>query len=245
MTSERTSRPGWRHELILYALVVGCLVVAVWLVFRPALANGWVWDDWANLANNSHYHSLTRENIHWMFTTSLQGHYQPLTWLSFTLDYSIWRDRPYGYHLTNIVLHSINSILFFWVCLQVLRRILGDGVSRGAFLGAAVSAATFALHPMRVESVAWATERRDVLCAVFFLLAVGFYLRAVAKGTADRLQRRWYWGSVGAFSLSLLSKALGLVGYLIADGEDHMSILCTAIVIDQVLHDHRRDTRGL
>ena len=199
-----------RQELTAYALVVGCLLVAVWLVFRPALANGWVWDDWGNLANNSRYHSLTPENIHWMFTTALQGHYQPLTWLSFALDYSIWGDRPYGYHLTNILLHSINGILFFWVSLQVLRRILGNGASRGAFVGAAVSAATFALHPMRVESVAWATERRDVLCAVFFLLAVAFYLRAVVKGTADRLHRGWYWGSVGVFSLSLLSKALGM-----------------------------------
>ena len=174
--------------------------------FLPVLQNAFVaWDDDLNLTENPRYRGLLLAQLRWMFTTFLGGHYQPLSWVTLGLDYTLWGMNPTGYHLTNLVLHAANAVLLY-LC---IRRLLGPVSGDAGIEGAAVAGALFfAIHPLRVESVAWASERRDVLAGFFYLLTVLAYLRAVATGGPAR--RRWLALSLGCFVLSLLSKAWGV-----------------------------------
>lgn len=142
-----------------------------------------------------------------MFTTRHMGHYMPVTWITLGIDYLIWGMKPVGYHLTNLLLHAGNGELFFLVLLALLRR--GDRPSDGKILvwAAAAGALFFAIHPLRVESVAWATERRDVLSGLFLLLTVLAYL----KMTRGEAARKWLLIALGCYALSLLSKSAGMV----------------------------------
>lgn len=187
------------------------LVLAVFASFAPALQNDFVnWDDDLNLTENAAYRGLGPSQLYWMVTTTLGGHFQPLAWLSFALDHALWGMAPIGYHLTNLALHAANAVLV-WLVLQVLLRrgANDDPVSRDQIAGAAaVGAVAFALHPLRVESVAWATERRDVLSGCFWLLALLAYLRAVEGPEVAR--RRGLRLALGALVLSLAAKAWGM-----------------------------------
>src|SRR3989442_1997176 len=134
------------------------------------------------------------------------GHYMPLTWLTHGLDYVLWGMRPAGYHVMNVVLHALAAAAAYVVALRVLAAAVAPEPLGARRLAAAVAALLFAVHPLRVESVAWITERRDVLCGVFFLLAVDCYLRAVEGDTRPR--RGLYWSAVGLAALALLSQAM-------------------------------------
>ena len=163
-------------------LAIAALTVAV---FSPALQYGFIlWDDDRNFLNNPFYRGLGWEQIRWAFTSAVMGHWIPVTWLSFGLDHAVWGMDPFGYHLTNILLHAANTALFYLLALRLLRLGLTEASERAITLGAAVAALFFAVHPLRVESVAWITERRDVLSSQFYLLPVLAYLRACA--TASR-----------------------------------------------------------
>src|SRR5262245_29174478 len=187
------------------------VLLATFVAFLPVLGNGFVgdWDDDLNFARNAAYRGLGWRQLHWMFTTFHLGHYMPLTWLTFGLDYIVWGLNPAGYHLTALALHMANAVVFYAVAARLpaaARPARGDGFATR--LGAAVSASLFAVHPLRVESVAWATERRDVLCGLFYLLAVLTYLRAVQAAQGKGLWRGpWYWAAVALAGLALLSKS--------------------------------------
>src|SRR5438309_3239659 len=163
------------------------IVFAVVAVFAVGLRNEFVqWDDPSNLVENPHFRGLAPSQLGWMFTTTLMGHYIPVTWLSFGLDYVLWGMQPAGYHFTNLLLHAANAVLFYWVARR-LRAAARPDTSRTALrAGAAVAALFFAVHPLRAESVAWATERRDVLSALLFLTCVLTYLRATSAEGARR-----------------------------------------------------------
>lgn len=134
------------------------------------------------------------------------GHWIPMTWLTFGLDHAFWGMNAFGYHLTNILLHAANAVLFYLLALRLLRRALTTASPGATRVGAIVAALFFAVHPLRVESVAWVTERRDVLSALFYLLAVLAYLKACAADGPSRT--RWLLASIGAYALGLLSKSL-------------------------------------
>ncbi len=173
--------------------------LATFLSFLPALRCGFVhWDDPQNFLHNELYRGFGWVNLRWMFTTFHTGPYQPLSWLTLAFDYKLWGMDPFGYHLTNVLLHSANAGLLCAVCLALL-----DGSPLGA--PALFGALFWAMHPLRVESVAWATERRDVLSATFYLATVLCYLR-----WTRREDRRWWWAALAAYALSLLSKAMGM-----------------------------------
>ena len=152
------------------------------VAFLPALSNDFVnWDDDRNLIDNPFYRGLGWTQLSWMFSTFHEGHYQPLSWLTFAIDYLIWGMNPVGYHLTNLVLHGANAVFFYFLA----RRLLYAAVPQARVVdswrlrvSAGLAALLFAVHPLRVESVAWATERRDMLSALFFFGAIYFYLRA-------------------------------------------------------------------
>src|SRR5512132_1011547 len=122
-------------------LAAWAIVLAVVAVFAIGLRNEFVqWDDPVNLVDNVHFRGLSVANLTWMFTTTLMGHYIPLTWLSFAVDYVIWGMQPAGYHFTNLALHAVNAILVFWIARRLLARALPD-TTRGALLGGAAVAA--------------------------------------------------------------------------------------------------------
>src|SRR5881296_369227 len=178
--------------------------------FLPTLQNQFVaWDDDKNFLKNPHYRGLGWSHLRWMWTTFNLGHYIPLTWMTLGLDYLLWGMNPFGYHLTSLLLHAANAVVFFVVVHRILTLALPSPSERGHALAAAAgfAALVFAIHPLRVESVAWVTERRDVLSGLFYLLTILVYLRACAREAPGR---RSYWLSVALFGCALLSKSMAV-----------------------------------
>jgi Flp pilus assembly protein TadD len=178
--------------------------------FLPALGAGFVnWDDEAGFLTNTAYRGLGWTEIRWAFTTTLLGHWSPLTWLTWSLNYVTGGLEPWGYHLGNLFLHSAN-VLLVWL---LARRLLAIGVdepmtSRPIAAGAMLAALVWGLHPLRAEPVAWASARRDLLCGLFYLLAALAYLRGVATGAT--IERRWWGLSLAAFAAALSSKSIAM-----------------------------------
>jgi tetratricopeptide (TPR) repeat protein len=124
------------------------------------------YDDGEYVTNNPHIQSgLTRSTLRWAITSTEHANWHPLTWLSHTLDWQLFGNNPSGHHFTSLLLHGLNVVLVFFL----LARITG---STGRSL---LVAAIFAVHPINVESVAWIAERKNVLCTLFFLLALIAY----------------------------------------------------------------------
>jgi tetratricopeptide (TPR) repeat protein len=177
------------------------------VAFAPVIHNQFVnWDDYKNFVNNPHFRGLGSAQLRWMFSTFHMGQYQPLSWLTYGIDYQIWGLNPLGYHLTNVCFHIANALLFYGMAMRLFTRASRWSSARIRF-GAAVAAMLFAVHPLRVESVAWATERRDVLSGFFFLLTLHFYCGFLDREATG--SRRWllYVASLIAFTGSLFSKA--------------------------------------
>ncbi len=198
--------PDWVYGLI--------PVLAVVLFYLPVLDNGFIdLDDPENITNNPGIRSLGFSSLRWMFTTNLAGYWMPLTWLSDAVNYSIAGLNPWIYHFTNALIHVLNTFLVFLIS----RRLLGSAPAvldsggleglRGLEIPAAIlTALLFGLHPIHVESVAWATERKDVLYAFFFLLALLSYL-----DYGKSLDRKWkLYACLGFYLLSLMSKPMAI-----------------------------------
>jgi tetratricopeptide (TPR) repeat protein len=177
------------------------LVLLTLALFFPAIHFPFItYDDRLYVTENPHVLTgLSWSNLAWAFTTWHTGNWHPLTWLSLMLDAQFFGKNAGGYHFTNVLLHAVNSLLLFLVLRQ-----LTDGPSRtGGIWRSAFVAALFALHPLHVESVAWVSERKDVLSAFFFLLALGAYGRyAVRPITARYLVVALF------FILGLLAKSM-------------------------------------
>jgi tetratricopeptide (TPR) repeat protein len=195
--------------------IPAAIFLFAFLAFSPALGGEFLnWDDNLVLTDHSDWRGLGWEQVRFAFTTFRAGHYHPLTWLSFGLDHALWGMNPQGYHFVNLLLHATAATLFYFVILRLLRGSGPEGMQSASFragrdvvnrLAAAAGALLFAVHPLRVESVAWITERRDVLSGCLLVLAVLAWLKWTDDGG-----RRWYWIAFGAFALSLLSKAWGI-----------------------------------
>src|SRR5207244_2221065 len=197
-----TSAQRWVRWLA--PLLVALFTLAA---FLAALHTQFVnWDDKDNFLDNPHYRGLGWTHLRWMWTTHL-GHYIPLTWMTLGLDYLLWGMNPVGYHLTSLLLHAANAVVFFFVVRRILTRALPSLSEHGYALAVSsgLAALVFAIHPLRVESVAWVTERRDVLSGLFYLVTILVYLRACE---GEERGRRWYWLAVATFVLALLSKSM-------------------------------------
>ncbi|MFZ2197103.1 MAG: tetratricopeptide repeat protein [Thermodesulfovibrionales bacterium] len=186
---------------IFLAFLVG---IITFLIFLPSLQNEFVeWDDDQYVFENPFIRSFDSNFFRWAFFDFYAANWHPLTWISHALDYAIWELNPMGHHLTNNILHSVNSFL---VVLLVARLIAAVGNSsasvrtqehspertdppgagdsrftihdsRLTLIAASTTGLLFGLHPLHVESVAWVAERKDLLCALFFLLSVMAYMR--------------------------------------------------------------------
>jgi len=184
-------------------LVAGAVALVTAAVFLPALRNGFVdLDDQDNFLDNPMYRGFAPAQLRWMLTTFHLGPWQPLSWLSLAADHALWGLDPLGYHLTNLVLHAASAALLFLLARRLLLHAGLPGAA--ADTGAAVGALLWAIHPLRVESVAWVTERRDVLSGVFFLLALLAY--TLPPERPGRLP-----AALAASALALLAKASTMV----------------------------------
>jgi protein O-mannosyl-transferase len=175
----------------LICLALGLITLALYL---PSLSHDFLaYDDQEYVTENPHVQAgLTGHSLVWAFGFHA-GNWHPLTWLSHMLDCQLYSLKPAGHHLTNVLLHVASILLLF----LVLNRMTG-AVWRSAFV-----AALFAWHPLHVESVAWVAERKDLLCAFFWMLTLSSYARYAARPGAGR-----YFPALGLFALGLMSKPM-------------------------------------
>lgn len=166
------------------------------------------WDDDLVLLRNEHLRGLSPEHVAWMFSSAHMGHYQPLTWLTYAVDHALWGLAPLPFHAVNLAWHVAAALACYGLLAEMLRHVASGGAARARWL-AAFGALVFAVHPLRVESVAWVTERRDVVSGLFWMLTVWSYLRAHRDGDI-RSRGRWLWLSHALLVLSLLGKAWGV-----------------------------------
>jgi tetratricopeptide (TPR) repeat protein len=171
------------------------LAVIVWIAFGQALGHEFVgYDDPRYVVQNPWVtNGLTLGGIQWAFTHVHATNWHPLTTISHMMDCQLYGLQPWGHHLTNILLHAAAAILLF----LALRKLTG------ALWPSLFVAAIFAVHPLRVESVAWVSERKDVLSGVFFMLTLWAYAR-YARGNGAR--SFWYITVVVLFALGLMCK---------------------------------------
>ena len=184
------------------------VALVTFAVFLPATQNGFVgWDDPTYIYDSPGLAKGGADFIGWAFSSIVASNWHPLTLISHRLDYLVFGLNPAGHHLTSILLHSINTFLVFrLVCL--ISSGTGEGraaLGANALIAALVTSLLFGLHPLRVESVAWVSERKDLLCAFFFLLSIISYLKY-----RERERCVFYIASLLAFALSLLSKPMAV-----------------------------------
>lgn len=164
--------------------------------FWPVLSNGFVnWDDHEYVLQNPFIQAWSGANLKAIWTQGHAASYQPLVFMTHLLEYQAWGLRPAGYHAVNLGLHVLVSLL-------VMGFLMALGLGRWPSFLAAV---WFGVHPLHVESVAWIAERKDVLCACFYMLALVLYVRHARRSPA-----RFAWAAFGAYLLALLSKPMAI-----------------------------------
>jgi len=175
---------------------LGIILLITFISFYPSLKNGFTnWDDDKMLTANHKITALTPDNLRAILTKPHWGLYHPLVLLSFAAEFHFFKLNPFPYHLTNLVLHLANTALVFWLIILL---------SRHAWT-AIITALLFGIHPLHVASVAWVTERKDVLYALFFLASIISYLRY-----CDKKKIVYYFFSMVLFVFSLLSKPMAI-----------------------------------
>ncbi len=198
--------PGNTRRYLAAAISLVTLVV-----YLPAIYNKFVeWDDVLYVVQNPHIRSFGSSFFRWAFFDFYVANWHPLTWISHALDYAIWGLNASGHHLTNILLHAANTFLVVMVAARLLeawKRRAGAAPSafpdeQGILIAAGITGVLFGLHPIHVESVAWVAERKDLLCALFYLLSVLSYI--------SRKSYRTYLLSLLFFVLALLSKPMAV-----------------------------------
>ena len=192
-TERRRSRT--HISAVVTGIVSVLLAVIVGIAFGRALGNDFVgYDDQSYVVLNPRVtNGLTLDGIQWAFTHAHATNWHPLTTISHMLDCQLYGLEPWGHHLTNILFHAAAAILLFFA----LRDLTGN------LWPSALAAAIFAVHPLRVESVAWVSERKDVLSGVFFMLILGVYARYARGNSARSL---WYITVLILLALGLMCK---------------------------------------
>ncbi|HEV7925868.1 MAG TPA: tetratricopeptide repeat protein [Verrucomicrobiae bacterium] len=182
-------------------LVCVALAAATLVVFWGARQCQFVnYDDPAYITSNEAIrHGLTAQSVQWAFETGAASNWHPLTWLSHMADVDLYGMEPAGHHLTSVLLHAANGVLLFLILLRMT----------GALWRSAFVAAVFALHPLRVESVVWVSERKDVLSTFFWMLTVWAYVRYArefkVRGSKFKV---FYVLSLVFFACGLMSKPM-------------------------------------
>jgi hypothetical protein len=214
------------RALKLYAYIV--LFSVVLMTFMPVAGNDFVnWDDYEFVKNNPFISRLDARTFLWSATSFFQGAWHPVTWLSHALDVRLWGYDPAFHHLMGAILHAVNVLL---LCALFVKLGRFAGMTQdAAYIAAFAATMLFGVHPLRVESVAWLSARKDLLCAFFFILSVAAYLNYADAFTMKN--HRVYYG------LSLISCAMALMSKAVA-----MTLPLVLIIIDY--YPLKRLTRG-
>ena len=180
-----------KQKLIIYVILTVVTLAVYWQVNQFDFIT---LDDHVYVTENNHIHSgITPDGFRWAFSTKYLGLWNPLVWLSFMFDDQLHGLNPGGYHVTNLILHILSTLLLFWLFCRMT----------GAVWKSAFVAALFALHPLHVESIAWISERKDVLSAFLGMLTLCLYVYYTEKPVIKR-----YLLVVFCFVLALMSKPM-------------------------------------
>jgi hypothetical protein len=211
----------------LVSYLAGSVALIAFAVYLPSLRNSFVeWDDSTYVIDNPFIRSLDITLFKRAFFEFYASNWHPLTWISHALDYAVWGLNPLGHHLTNSILHAMNVFAVVVLSTRIIRAHKeGKHAGASAFLdeqgiliAGGVTGLLFGLHPVHVESVAWVAERKDLLCALFFLLSIMTYTRYMDvitnegdhKDSLSYVVNRQYLASLGFFALALLSKPMAV-----------------------------------
>lgn len=216
--------------------LAAAVALATFFVYLPALRNDFVnWDDDLYIYNNPFIRSWNAAFFRWAFLDFYENNWFPLTRISHAVDYAIWGLNPLGHHLTNIILHAVNTAVVFILIAKLLNSMNGRTMRNGqmsflndqtALMAAGATALLFGLHPVHVESVAWVSERKDLLCALFFLLSIISYTKygesrqsavggrqSDGEGRGEARGKKFFFNkhyllALGFFTLALMSKPM-------------------------------------
>ncbi len=206
-------------------VIASSAALVTFIVYLPALQNKFVnWDDDSYVYNNSFIRSLDAQLLKAAFTEFHLANRHPLTWFSHALDYAIWGLNPLGHHLTNNIFHALNTFIVVFLIMRLMEVFRENNGPSRPFLENRTIRITglatgllFGLHPLHVESVAWVAERKDLLCAFFFLLTILTYTYYVSEldtrasdNYAARFFNKKYLFTIGFFVLSVLSKPMAV-----------------------------------
>lgn len=199
------------HQIRGHLVLVSLLVLAVAAVYGQILGHEFIsnWDDNLYVTNVAEIRGFTLQNIRTVFSSYYAGNYAPVQMLSYMLDYQLWGLWPGGFLLTNLVIHTVNGLLIYRLFLRM----------HGETLLAALGAAVFLLHPVQVETVAWVSQRKNLLAMLFFLLTWEWY--RCYREAGNGAQWKFFWASVAAFALSLLAKSAAVILPVVLVMYDH------------------------
>jgi len=187
-------------ELLVVGVITGC---GLWAYF-PVFHNGFVtWDTAGYVLQNERIKHFSWENLGWMFSSYHMSNWHPLTWLSHAIDYYFFGLNPVGHHAVNLIFHLANSLLVF----SVAKKVLTLASHLGSLWIPAVAGILFAVHPQHVESVAWVAERKDVLCAFFYILTIRLHLKYAGE---TQFKYRWYVMTSLSTAMALLAKPMAV-----------------------------------
>ena len=176
-------------------LILFFLILSIFLVYFQVLKYGFVYDDFEYIVKNGNIQrGLNLKSIRWAFFSIELFNWHPLTWISHIIDVSCYGLNAGGHHFTNLIIHTLNSIIFYFIVFRI---------SKNNFLISSFACFLFALHPLHIESVAWISERKDVLSTFFGFSSIYIYLEYI-----KHKQKSLYFSFVLAFVLSLMSKAM-------------------------------------
>jgi tetratricopeptide (TPR) repeat protein len=220
------SKRGFKYYL------AGACSLTTFFVYLSSLNNSFVlWDDEYYVFDNPHIRSFDLAFLKWAFLDFYQANWHPLTWISHALDYAVWGLNPVGHHLTNNLLHAVNTFLVVLLVVRLVESTSPESPvsgprsqfkirnSRFTLVTAGVTGLFFGLHPLHVESVAWVAERKDLLCGLFFLLSVMMYTLyltpPIPPAVGSSVKRGWqnrglYLLSLSFFILALSSKPMAV-----------------------------------
>lgn len=206
-TPRTRSRLAW--------LLAGLVTLWTLIAFLPTVWNGFVnWDDPRMFLENPYFRAVWSARLRYAWSSHLLGEYMPVTWMSYSVDRSLWGLHAPGYHLTSVLLHVLAALAVFALARRLLCHALGvAGPDRAAIdVGGSVAALAFAVHPLRVEPVAWVSARGTVLGGLLLVLSVLVYVIGWERGQrVGKVPSIWLAGSLALFVASLLARATGLV----------------------------------
>ncbi|MCW3123139.1 MAG: hypothetical protein JWQ38_2631 [Flavipsychrobacter sp.] len=193
-----------------HLLIMAGIAIICWLFLKACLNNQFTnWDDSGYIQDNVFIKDLSATGIKAIFTHQVMGNYHPLTILSYAIEYSFVALEPWLYYFDNLTLHILDTLLVYWLIIQLTKRPVA-GI---------VTALLFGLHPMHVESVAWISARKDVLYVLFYLSACIAYLHYIRMANGNKWA--WYIGVIVLFICSVLAKPVAVtlpVVLLLIDG---------------------------